>query len=234
MVRFSGFYESHKPPPLGNACSIVPLHRQDNCNGQQSGHMLHRRFVCCRPGGHRGNTKQVVAQWQHAVASSETLVMLHCEMRSVWHRCTAMAIEMAATEVHLFAAAAYFDCFNRSLGPCYGPFKLTQSYCINLIIRILLATADDKGCRFGHHCFRRASPNSIKHRDKHKLFNFYITLLNLLNRFNGGIGTSMHKNVHPSGGVGSSNPRRPRGMRLHHHGDGVCLVICAFCVVFDL
>ena len=36
-------------------------------------------------------------------------------------------------EVHLFAAAAYFDCCNRSQGPCYGPFKLTPSYYINLI-----------------------------------------------------------------------------------------------------
>jgi hypothetical protein len=29
------------------------------------------------------------------VASSEALVMLHQEMRSVWHRCTALAIELA-------------------------------------------------------------------------------------------------------------------------------------------
>jgi hypothetical protein len=115
-----------------------------------------------------------------------------------------------AMEVHLFAAATNFDCFNRSLGPCYCPFP---SYCINLIIRILLAAANDKECRFGHHCCRRASPNSFKHRDKHKLINFYITLLNLLNCFDGGIETSMHKDVHPSGGVGSSNPRRWRGER---------------------
>jgi len=50
---------------------------------------------------------------------------------------------------------------------------------------------------------------------------FYINLLNLLNRFNGGIGTSMRKAAHPSGSVGSSNPRRWRGERLHHNGDGV-------------
>jgi hypothetical protein len=85
-----------------------------------------------------------------------------------------------------------------------------------------LAAADDKGCRFGYHCCRRASPNSIKHRGKHKLINFYINLLNLLNIFNGSIGTSMRKDAHPLGGVGSSNPRRWRGERLHHHGDGVC------------
>jgi len=55
----------------------------------------------------------------------------------------------------------------------------------------------------------------------HKLIDFYINLLNLLNRFNGGIGTSMRMVTHPSGGVGSSNPRRWRGERLHHHNDGV-------------
>jgi len=51
--------------------------------------------------------------------------------------------------------------------------------------------------------------------------NFYINLLNLLNCFDGGIGTSMRKAAHPLGGTDSSNPRRWRGERLHHHGDGV-------------
>jgi hypothetical protein len=52
--------------------------------------------------------------------------------------------------------------------------------------------------------------------------------LNLLNRFDGGIGTSMCKAAHPSGGVGSSNPRRWRGKWLHHHGDGVYLLFVLF------
>jgi len=43
----------------------------------------------------------------------------------------------------------------------------------------------------------------------------------------------MSKDAHSSGGVGSSNPRRWRGERLHHRGHGVCQVICAFCVVID-
>jgi len=35
----------------------------------------------------------------------------------------------------------------------------------------------------------------------------------------------MCKAAHPSGGVvGSSNPRRRRGWRLHHYGGGVCCV----------
>ena len=38
----------------------------------------------------------------------------------------------------------------------------------------------------------------------------------------------MRKAAHPSGGMGSSNPRRWRGERLHHHGDGVCLLFVLF------
>jgi hypothetical protein len=45
--------------------------------------------------------------------------------------------------------------------------------------------------------------------------------LNLLNHFDSGIGTNMHKAAHPSGGMGSSNPRRWRCKRLHHRGDDV-------------
>ena len=89
VAAFSGFYESHEPPPSGNVRGIVPAHRNSHRNGQQSGH------ICCCPGGRRGNTEQVFAQWRHPVASGEALVMLHREMRSVWHWRTAMAIKMA-------------------------------------------------------------------------------------------------------------------------------------------
>ncbi len=42
----------------------------------------------------------------------------------------------------------------------------------------------------------------------------------------------MRMATHPSaGGKDSSKPRRWRGERLHHHGDGVCMVVCAFCAV---
>ena len=44
----------------------------------------------------------------------------------------------------------------------------------------------------------------------------------------------MRKATHPSGGMGSSNPRRWRGERLQHHGDVVCHAVCAFGVVSDL
>jgi hypothetical protein len=40
-------------------------------------------------------------------------------------------------------------------------------------------------------------------------------------------GTNMRKAAHPSGGMGSSNPCRWRGKRLHH-GGGVCLLFVLF------
>ena len=76
--------------------------------------LIHRCFVCCRPGGRQGDTERVVARWRRPVASSVALDMLHRAMRSVLHRRTAMVIEMAPDRGHSFAAAAYIDCCNRS------------------------------------------------------------------------------------------------------------------------
>ena len=39
MVAFSAFYESHKPPPSGDARGIVPLHCDGYQNNQQKGYM---------------------------------------------------------------------------------------------------------------------------------------------------------------------------------------------------
>jgi len=57
MAAFSGFYESHEPPPLGDVRGVVPPHRDGHQNGQQSGYILHRHFVDCCPGGCRGDTE---------------------------------------------------------------------------------------------------------------------------------------------------------------------------------
>ena len=102
MAAFNGFYESPGPPPLGDACGIVPAYRHGHRNGHQSGHILHCCFVCCccGPGGPRGDTERVVAQWR-------------CPWLSQW----------PTTELYLFAAAAFYDCCNCSLRPCYGPLK---------------------------------------------------------------------------------------------------------------
>ena len=58
------------------------------------GHVAHP-CVDCVPGGRRGNTEQVVARWQSLVAFMKALDLLHRAMCSVFHRRTAMAIEMA-------------------------------------------------------------------------------------------------------------------------------------------
>ena len=87
---------------------------------------------------------------------------------------------------------------------------------------MVLAVANDNGRCFG--------PNSIKLEAS---INKSKELLNLLNRFDVGLGTNMSKTAHPSGGMGSSNPRRWRGEQLQHHGDVVYHVVCAFCAVSD-
>ena len=53
------------------------------------------RFFACCPGGRRGNTEQVVAQWQLPGASSVSLVMLHWVMPRALLQCVRMAINMA-------------------------------------------------------------------------------------------------------------------------------------------
>jgi len=95
MAAFSGFYESHEPPSLGDVRGIVPPHRNGHRNGQQSGYILQLCFVCCRPGGRRGNTERVLAQWRHLVAFMKALVMLHRVMSHVPHQRLSMAIEIA-------------------------------------------------------------------------------------------------------------------------------------------
>ena len=88
MALFSGFYESPGPPPLGNAHSIVPPHRNN-------GYIIHRCFVCYCPGGRRGNTELVVARWLLPVASGVSLDMLHWAMPHVSLQRLTMAIKMA-------------------------------------------------------------------------------------------------------------------------------------------
>jgi len=95
MVEFSGFYESHEPPPSGDARGIVLPHRHGHRNGQQRGGHVAHCCVDCVPGGRRGNTEHVVARWQSLVAFMKALGLLHRAMRSVSHWRTAMAIEIA-------------------------------------------------------------------------------------------------------------------------------------------
>jgi hypothetical protein len=84
------------------------------------------------------------------------------------------------------------------------------------------ASANDNGCRFGHHCCQRMSPNSIKYKVDKKYIDFFINLLILPKPFDSGLGTNMRKAAHQLDGVDSLNPRCWRGERINKHGSGVC------------
>jgi hypothetical protein len=71
------------------------------------GHVAHR-CVDCVPGGRWGDTEQVVARWRSLVAFIKSLDLLNWEMRSVLHRRTAMAIEMARDGVAFVCRCCLF------------------------------------------------------------------------------------------------------------------------------
>ena len=108
MEAFSGFYESHKPPPSGDARVIVPPHRDGHQNGQQRGYILHRHFVDCRPGGHRGDMERVVARWQRPVASDVALDMMHWVMPRALLQRLRMTIEMACNGGTIACCRRYY------------------------------------------------------------------------------------------------------------------------------
>ena len=56
-------------------------------------------------GGHRGDTAQALAQWQHPVASSEALDVLHRAMRPASYRCIAMATKIVVDLPAFFVSA---------------------------------------------------------------------------------------------------------------------------------
>ena len=131
MAAFSGFYKSHGSTPSGDARGIVSVHRHGHRNGQQSGHILHRCFVFCRPGSRRGDTEQLVAQWRHLVA-----FMKAQDLSSIGRcaRCCTIAptwlLNWPATEVYLFVVTAFFVWSNIAKRPCYGPFNSLTAKCI--------------------------------------------------------------------------------------------------------
>ena len=55
----------------------------------------------------QGNTAQALAQWQHPVASSEALDVLHWVMRPASHRRICMVIEVASNLPAFFVIADY-------------------------------------------------------------------------------------------------------------------------------
>ena len=114
MAAFSGFYKSHGSIPSGDARGIVSAHRHGHRNGQQSGHILHRCFVFCRPGGRRGNTEQVVIRWRRLVAFMKAMDLLHWAMCAVSHHRIAMAIEMASNGGTFIRCCRLFCLIKRS------------------------------------------------------------------------------------------------------------------------
>jgi len=56
-------------------------------------------------GGRRGNAMQALAQWQHPLASSEALVVLHQVMRPASHRRIRMIILIVVDLLALFVAS---------------------------------------------------------------------------------------------------------------------------------
>jgi len=60
-------------------------------------------------GVRRGDMGQIIAPWQHPVASRVALDMLRWAMHSAPHRRIVMAVKMAYDrEAHLFVVAAFF------------------------------------------------------------------------------------------------------------------------------
>jgi hypothetical protein len=57
--------------------------------------------------GRRGNTAQALAQWQHPVASSEALDVLHWAMRPALHRRIGMVIKVTSNSPALFVVTDY-------------------------------------------------------------------------------------------------------------------------------
>jgi hypothetical protein len=82
-------------------------------------------------------------------------------------------------------------------------------------------SANDDGCRFGHHCHPRTSQHQLNIEVDRNKNNNYFNLMNLTKPFNSSLGKYMRKAA-GGGGVDSLNPHRLRGKRLHHHGGGVC------------
>jgi hypothetical protein len=69
----------------------------------------------------------------------------------------------------------------------------------------------------------------LKYERSKEIYYFYVNIMNILNCFDGGIGTNMRKAACPLGGMDSSNPHLQRGQWLHHHDGGVCCVFLCCC-----
>jgi len=135
MAAFSGFYESHEAPPLGDVCSTVPSHRNSHRNSQPRRPILHRCFSCCLTVGCQGDTEQLIARWQHLVGG-----FYESPGPPPWGNAGGIAPShrhgyrngKRRRYIPSLLPPLLFD-QNVARRPFYGPSKLTPSYYINLI-----------------------------------------------------------------------------------------------------
>ena len=98
-----------EPPLLDDVHSILSSHHHGHQNGQQSGFIFIRYFVCCRP-----DSEQVAAQWRLPGASGVALAMLYWVMSGASLQRVPMAIKMACDGGTLLVATAFFAWHNLS------------------------------------------------------------------------------------------------------------------------
>jgi hypothetical protein len=78
----------------------------------------------------RGNTGQILARWQHPVASKVALDLPYWVMHPALYRQICMAIEMAREAGPFFSFVDFMSCITVAKRPCYGPVKIKPSYII--------------------------------------------------------------------------------------------------------
>ncbi len=132
MMAYSGFYQSPVPPPLGNACSIVPAHHRGHQNGQQIWSIFLSSFCLLLPWrslGRYGVSSCLMAASNgfrgspgHAALGDAVCITPahhHGHWNGQWQRCTCSSL--------LPFLWQYI-----AIRPCYGPLKLRLSCNIDL------------------------------------------------------------------------------------------------------
>ena len=119
MAAFSGFYESPGPPPSSNVRGIVPSHCHGHQNGQQSFCLLSP----WRPPRQYGASSRPMVAFSGFYESHGPLPPLHGHgyQNGQQRRYICSLSPLLLFDQHI------------AKRPCYGPFKLTPSYDINLI-----------------------------------------------------------------------------------------------------
>ncbi len=89
-------------------------------------------------GRRRGNTAQAIDRWQHPVAYSEAMDVLHRAMCPALYRRICMTIEIASDSPTFFVVADSLLLTTRTIKHRKSYFKLKPSYIIVLIVVINL------------------------------------------------------------------------------------------------